>query len=116
MITSLQKGTYKLFETKEQVKILTLDGNMYAWNIAKNIGELFVTSSDLIKTDKLLATGRYRLHQIQDDPELSELQHLKLNVGERLWQGYILLTGLPSEENESGRIIPTRTMVSAQGL
>jgi len=114
MITVLQKGTYRLIETKDHVKILTLDDRAYAWIVVKNIGEILVTSHNPHQTDHILATGAYRLYDVEDKPELADLQHLELNVGERLWQGYLLLTGLPSDEKIRGRIIPTKEVVSSR--
>lgn len=112
MITVLETGLYTLIETKDHVKILTLDDKVYAWVVAENIGEILVSSHNPHKADHILATGAYRLYQVDGEPELADLQHLELNVGERLWQGYLLLTGLPSEEKKRSRIIPTLEVVS----
>ncbi len=100
-----------MIETKDQVKILTLDDDVYAWIVVKNIGEILVTSHNPHETDHILASGGYRLYQVEDEPELADLQHLELNVGERLWQGYLLLTGLPGDKKKRGRIIPTAETV-----
>ena len=114
MVTSLRKGTYRLIETKEQTKVLTLDEKVYSWVVDDEFPKIGIMTHNPRNTDHLLATGKYRLHQILDDPELSELQHLKLNVGEKLWQGYVLLNGLPNDKKKSSRIIPTKTILSAQ--
>jgi hypothetical protein len=113
MITVLQKGLYTLIETKSHTKILTLDGVTYAWIVAKDIGEILVTSHVPHKADHTLATGVYRLYDVKDEPHLSDQLHLELNVGEHLWQGYLLLTGLPDDKKKRTRIIPTREVVSS---
>lgn len=112
MITVLQKGLYTLIETRDHVKILTLDDKVYVWITAENIGEILVSSHNPHKADHVLATGAYRIYEVEDEPDLADLRHLELNVGERLWQGYLLLTGLPDDDKKSSRIIPTHEVVS----
>jgi hypothetical protein len=112
MITVLQKGAYQLIETKGHVKILTLDGKTYAWIAIEGIGEILVSSHNPHKTDHILAIGAYRLYEVDDEPQLSDQQHLELNVGERAWQGYLLPTGLPTNQKKRARIIPTKEIVT----
>lgn len=112
MITVIQSGHYRLIETTGHVKILTLDHDTYAWVVAKNIGEILVASHKPHHTDHILATGTYRLYEAQDEPELADQQHLELNVGNQLWQGYVLPTGLPSSDKVRTRIIPSREVLS----
>lgn len=114
MITVLRKGAYKLIETKGHVKILALDDKLYAWVVAENIGEILVTTHYPHITDHILATGIYRHYDVTDEPKLSDQQHLELNVGERLWQGYLLPTGLPSGAKIRSRIIPTKEVISSR--
>jgi hypothetical protein len=111
MITVLQNGSYKLIETKGHVKILMLDDKTYAWIVAKGIGEILVTSHSPHKADHILATGIYRLYDVEDEPHLSDQLHLELVVGENLWQGYLLLTGLPDDKKKRARIIPTTEVI-----
>ncbi len=113
MIELLQEDTYRLIETKGQTKILSLGKKVYAWVWVKDIGEILVTSHNPHITDHVLSAGRYRLYDVDDEPNLSDQQHLELNVGKRLWQGYLLLTGLPNDEHMRGRIIPTNEVISA---
>lgn len=116
MITVLQKGSYKLIETKGHVKILILDDKAYAWIAARGIGEILVTSHQPHKADCILASGIYRLYDVEDETRLSDHKHLELNLGERLWQGYLLLTGLPDDTKKRARIIPTHEVISAGRL
>jgi hypothetical protein len=113
MITVIRNGTYQLIETKAQTKILTLDGRQsFAWINAADIGEILVASHKRHKTDHILAKSRYRLYDVKDEPDLTDLIHLELYVGERTWQGYLLPTGLPSGDKKRNRIIPTKEVVT----
>ena len=113
MINILQRGIYRLIETKGQTKILILDGkDTYAWVNAVEIGEILVTSHKTHKADCILATGNYRLYEVKDEPKFSDTMHLELSVGKGLWQGYLLLTGLPTNEKKRNRIIPTKEVIT----
>ncbi len=112
MITVKAKGDYKLIETKSQVKILYLDHQAYAWVWAENIGEILVTTHRPHKIDHILAVGRYRLYNVETEPKYTDLQHLELLVGKGEWQGYLLLTGLPTDQKMRSRIIPTAELLT----
>ena len=113
MIKILKTGDYQLTETKGETKILRLDGKyIYAWINAKDIGELLISSHDTHATDSILAVGKYRLYDVKDEPEITDLHHLELLVGQGKWQGYLLPTGLPTEERKRKRIIPTKECIS----
>ncbi len=112
MITAIKSGHYQLIETKGQVKILTLDTNIFAWINVATIGELLVTSHRKHKTDNILAVGKYRLYDVKNEPKLTDLLHLELFVGDGKWQGYLLLTGLPTIHNQRKRIIPTPEVIT----
>ncbi len=113
MIKLLQEGTYSLLETKGQTKILTLDKKqVFAWVHAKDIGEILVTSHKLHKSDHMLAIGKYRIYEIDNEPNLTDLIHLELLLGDGTWQGYLLLTGLPSDKDKRTRIIPTDEIIT----
>jgi hypothetical protein len=113
MITVMQRGMYRLIETKSQTKILILDGvNTYAWITALEIGEILVSSHKSHREDCVLATGNYRLYRVQDEPKLTDQIHLELHVGCNTWQGYLLPTGLPTDEKKRNRIIPTAELIS----
>jgi hypothetical protein len=113
MIQLVQSGKYRLIETKGQTKILTLDKKKtYAWVNAADIGEILVTSHKSHITDNILSQGNYRLYNVKDEPELTDLQHLELFIGESEWQGYLLTTGLPTEKKRRNRIIPTKEIIT----
>jgi hypothetical protein len=112
MITLMQKGEYRLIETKGQVKILYLGGQVYAWVHAQDIGEILVSSHSPHKADHTLAVGRFRLYDVEDEPKFVDNQHLELLVGDGLWQGYLLLTGLPTDDRSRTRIVPTQEVIS----
>lgn len=113
MIKLIKKGTYQMVETKPgQTKILTLDNKaIYAWPNT-TVGEILVTSSKGHKIDCVLSVGEYRLYQVKDEPNLVDLTHLELQVGPKLWQGYLLPTGLPTKSNIRNRVIPTQETIS----
>jgi len=114
MITVGKRGLYRLIETKAQTKILILDGrDTYAWINAGEIGEILVASHKTHKADCVLATGNYRLYKVKDEPKLSDQLHLELHVGYGIWQGYLLPTGLPTNEKKRNRIIPTTEVITA---
>ncbi len=113
MIKVLQKGVYQLFETKKQIKILLLDEkNCFAWIHAQGIGEILVTSHAKHTKDCTLAAGQYRIYDVIDEPDLTDLQHLELSLGNGTWQGYLLTNGLPTEEKKRNRIIPTDEVIT----
>jgi hypothetical protein len=113
MIKLLREGIYQLTETKGQTKILTLDNkDTYAWVNAIDIGEILVTSHKAHKADCILAKGAYRMYEVKDEPDLVDITHLELLVGEGLWQGYLLLSGLPTDKKKRNRIIPTTEVIT----
>lgn len=112
MIMLLTSGIYKLMETKDQTKILYLDDTVYAWVQAAGIGEILVASHKGHVTDTVLAVGEYRLYDVRDETHYSTHEHLELEVGMGIWQGYLLLTGLPTRVKKRRRIIPTREVIS----
>lgn len=108
MIKVLQEGTYTLIETKKQTKMLTLDKKQtFAWVTALDIGEILVASRNAHKAYCILSIGRYRMYEVKDDIHFIDLVHLELLVGNGVWQGYLLPTGLPTIEKKRNRIIPT---------
>ena len=115
MITLLLSGAYKLMETKGQTKILYLDDTVYAWVQPADIGEILVASHKRHVTDTLLAAGEYRLYDVRNDPQFSTHEHLELEVGPGIWQGYLLLTGLPTKYKKRRRIVPTNETISGPG-
>lgn len=86
---------------------------MYAWVKPANIGEILVATHKVHKTDYILSMGSYTLYKVEDEPHLSDHTHLELEVGQGTWQGYLLLTGLPTDSHIRGRIIPTNETITA---
>ncbi len=112
MIYLKKSGRYKLIETKADIKILYLDKHIYAWVNAKNIGEILVTSHKKHITDAILNIGKYNIYEVTDEPNITDLTHLELEVGDGVWQSYLLLTGLPDDEKIRSRIIPSKTHIT----
>lgn len=113
MIRFLKQGTYILAETKEGTKILTFDlKSSYAWIVAGGIGEILVSSHSQHLNSHILTSGMYRVYQIKDEPDLTDLMHLELLVGNGVWQGYLLPTGFPKGVKKRSRIIPTHEIIT----
>lgn len=113
MIQLIQEGNYTLIETKGQTKVIVLEEKKsFAWVSAGEIGEILVTSHKSHKIDHILAKGNYRLYEVKDEPKLTDLHHLELFVGQGVWQGYLLPTGLPDDSNKRNRIIPTSELIT----
>lgn len=113
MISTEQSGFYKLIETKSNTKVLYLGRQVYAWIEPKNIGEILVVSRRVHRTDCVLAMGHYNIYDVSDEPNLSDMQHLELEVGRNSWQGYLLLTGLPDKNKKRARIIPSYEIITS---
>lgn len=112
MIKIIKQGNYKLTETKGQTKILALDEDTFAWVNVSEIGEILVTSHNPHITDNILAIGKYRMYEVKNEDKLTDLIHLELFVGDGLWQGYLLTTGLPNKDAIRKRIIPTSELIT----
>ena len=112
MITLQQSGQYRLVETRQHTKILYLGSDAYAWVEPRNIGEILVVSNHEHPSDWVLSLGHYRLYDVLDEPNVSDLLHLELEVGNDVWQGYLLLTGLPDDVHRRKRIIPTHELIT----
>lgn len=113
MIILDRSGHYKLIETKHNTKVLYVDDKTYAWIEPPNIGEILIASHKVHKTDCTLSMGQYHMYDVEDEPSLSDQIHLELEIGMDHWQGYLLLSGLPSREKIRGRIIPTKEVITA---
>ncbi|HEX7042084.1 MAG TPA: hypothetical protein VF189_02450 [Patescibacteria group bacterium] len=113
MITVTERGLYRLIETKNHTKIITLDDNAsFAWISAGEIGEILVVSHKKHNTDYVLSIGNYRIYSVKNEPNLSDQMHLELRVGLGEWQGYLLPTGLPKDDDKRKRIIPTNELIT----
>lgn len=80
MISIRKSGTYKLIETKRHTKILYLGPVAYAWIEPTRIGVILVTTHNVHNTDCVLSTGHFRLYDVDQEPQLSDNQHLELEV------------------------------------
>lgn len=112
MITMLESGKYEIAETARDTKILILGKKIFAIIMALGIGEILVSSQKDHKFTHTLAKGSYRIYKVKDEPNLADLLHLELFVGEGKWQGYLLPTGLPTNEKKRNRIIPTSEIIT----
>lgn len=113
MIQLIRSGEYVLSETFEHTKMLCLDGkNNFAWINAFELGDILVTSKKKFNPATILAIGRYRLYEVESEPDLADLQHLELFIGEGKWQGYLLPTGLPTLKDIRNRIIATKEVIT----
>lgn len=115
VISIIQRGKYRLIETKTQTKILILDNkDSFAWINAGDIGEILITSHKTHQPGSVLSSGNYRLYQVQNERNITDELHLELYVGDSIWQGYLLPTGLPTDIKKRNRIIPTIELITVQ--
>lgn len=113
MIKLVDQGSYHLIETHGHTKLLILDKKkVFAWVNVEDIGEILVTTHKSHEVDHLLTAGKYRLYEVKDEKDFTDLVHLELLVGEGLWQGYLLPTGLPDDKDIRNRIIPTKEIIT----
>jgi hypothetical protein len=112
MIKLIKKGKYTLIETRNDVKILKLDGITFVWVFTKSIGEMLVATHRGHKTDQKLAKGEYRIYDVDNEPNLVDQLHLELAIGDGDWQGYLLPTGFPKNKKTRSRIIPTSELIT----
>lgn len=112
MIKLLENGTYRLVYTKDDHKILYLGEQGYYWGYADNIGELLTFVKKTHKTSYTLAEGKYKIYAVKDEPKLVDLRHLQLSISSKKWQGYLLLTGLPTKTKIRSKIVPTDEIIT----
>ena len=113
MITKIKKGKYEIVETKYRTKVLYLDSNAFAWIRPAKTGEILVSSHHVKDSDIKVSKGDYILYDVKDEDYLTDLQHLELEYGHSVWQGYLLPTGLPHDEKRRSRIIPTGEIITS---
>lgn len=112
MIRLLEKGKYLLFETGNHTRMLSLNAiNNYAW-IHTRVGEILVTTDEEFIPKEIISQGNYRIYNVKDEPNFTDLLHLELFVGEGKWQGYLLPTGFPDGKKKRSRIIPTDEVIT----
>ena len=113
MIRLINQGNYLLTETFDHTRILALDNTQrYAWINAGEIGEILIHTSKKFNPAYIIAAGPYRLYDVKGEAELTDLLHLELFAGNGIWQGYILPTGLPTENDKRNRIIATDEVIT----
>jgi hypothetical protein len=113
MIIMLEHGKYSLFETHDNTKILMLDDKeKFAWIKAQGIGDILVLTKKVFIPGLIVSQGSYRLYKVKAEPDLTDLEHLELLVGNEKWQGYLLPTGLPTDKKKRNRIIPTKEIIT----
>lgn len=112
MIKQIKRGTYRLVATKDHKRMLYLDGQGYQWAYAEHIGDLLAFSKHPHTFNYLLAVGAYAIYRVADEPKFVDLDHLELEVGQGKWQGYLLLTGLPTRSKIRSRIEATREVIT----
>jgi len=110
-------GAYTLYQTKKShTKMLKMGKGTYAWVDFENIGEILVDSRGDYTAECTLSDGEYRIYDIDEEPNLNDNTHLELQVGRNKWQGYLLLTGLPSKDRQRTRMIPTNEIITDNPL
>ena len=113
MIRLLNQGDYQLTQTRGLTKIIKLsDKGTFAWVDAGEIGEILVATKGKFSDLYTLASGKYRIYMVKDEPRLTDTIHLELLIGKGSWQGYFLMTGLPTSEYKRTRIVPTKEIIT----
>lgn len=117
MIQVVQRGSYRLIETKEQTKILLFDNqHAFIWVNTAIIGEILPAAYAAAFNGCILAEGHYRLYLVKNERHLTGQLHLELYVGNGRWQGYLLTTGLPSDPKKGSKMIPTKEIITVQKM
>jgi hypothetical protein len=111
MIKLLEWGKYRLVGTRDHKVMLYLGQQGYQWGYVPKIGDLLTFSKHPHKQTHMIAKGGYRLYHVKDEPHLVDLKHLELSVSPDHWQGYLLLTGLPTSKKIRSRIVPTTELI-----
>lgn len=112
MITRLRTGFYKLIETKNNIKILSLDNEIFAWIETIGFGEMLIITRREHKTDCKLSEGRFYLYDVKDVEGITDLMHLELEAGPNCWQGYLLPNGIPAGTKKKLKAIPTHELIT----
>jgi hypothetical protein len=112
MVTLFEKSFYCLVKTKSGSRLLCIERGTFTWVDPETIGEMRVATHTPHTTDYVIRTGRYRLYDVKDEPPLAGLQHLELEYGPTDWHGYLLLTGLPRDQEERTCVVPTPQIIT----
>lgn len=111
VIKVIKRGIYELAETRQQIKVLCLDGASYFWLSVPGLGHVLEGAGKHPKAECLLARGCYRVYDVDNELGFSNQRHLELCAGDGRWQGYLLLAGLPSRKQRA-KMVPTREVIS----
>jgi len=99
MIKLVESSSYKLVETKDNLKALILDTvPVYSWKNFGCNGTLEYIKFDSSKICCILSANNYRLYDVINEQNLKKGLHLELYVGNRKWQAYLLTKGLPTSK------------------
>lgn len=112
MIKLLKSGKYSLVGLEAGQTMLFLGRQGYHWGHAKGIGDLLTFSKRPHKIVNVIAQGDYNLYKVKDESDFVDLQHLELSINPHKWQGYLLLTSLPTDKKIRSRILPTEESIS----
>lgn len=113
MIQLIKRGDYTLMETKQRTKILALDSKeQFAWLYVKGIGDVLIRTRKKHKPINILAVGKYRVLDVEDEPNMADVPHLELSLSNGMWQDYLLVKGLPTHKDKRRRIIPSDEVIT----
>lgn len=113
MIKLLESSTYKLVETKNNLKALMLDDrDFFLWKNYGCSGKLEYIRFDPGQVCCLLNINNYRLYEVKDEPNLTAGMHLELHVGKRKWQSYLIEKGLPTIKNKKKPVASTNETIT----
>lgn len=111
MIKLLDSGEYSLSETASNTLVLTLNGKQnFSWAKSQK-GELLFSTKKNFKNLKKIRSGTYRLYDVENEKDLTGLQHLELFIEDGFWKGYLLSSGL-KKDNSQTKIIATREIIT----
>lgn len=109
MLKMVQRGDYKLFDAKENKKVLLIDDMPFVWENAVLRKDL---SPDSEHDKTILASGKYRLYEVANEPGFSDMFHLELSVGCGNWQGWLLNNSLPVNKDNHTNTAPTKEIIT----
>lgn len=113
MVRIIGSGTYKLTETKDNQKILSLGKyNNFQWVSTGCEGQIKYVKLDPKQICCLLSTGNYRIYEVKNELGLSNSKHIELHVGRGKWQGYLLPKGLPAKLQRKRVIVQTNEIIT----
>ncbi|MBP6913404.1 MAG: hypothetical protein KBC00_02215 [Candidatus Levybacteria bacterium] len=88
----------------------------FALILAEDIGEMIAQVTNNQDINCVLSRGNYRIYEVEKEPNLTDLTHLELFIGEGHWQGYLLPNSMPENERKKARIIPTEEVITRSSI